>query len=261
MSLLLVPCLLHQAKGAQIHIDPFRLNLRKVRKPDGFPGGSVLTKLPANAGATEDASSIPGWGRFPRRRKWQPTPVFSPGESHGQRSLGGLQSMGLQRVRRSWAHTHTQEGQQGPVCFDLYALQIHWVPGLPPDTLYNCVAYFSQFRTLSFRELTLPPSHHQGAVCLEHGTQGGWTLGEQRLHLHQLPWAEMSHPGYRGGSAVLAAPPCPAQGGGGRLRSLPAYGWSRRKEGRGCRWHHPQGLRVGSWHQPVRKKESIFKTA
>ena len=26
---------------------------------------------------------------FPWRRKWQPTPAFSPGESHGQRSLAG----------------------------------------------------------------------------------------------------------------------------------------------------------------------------
>ena len=34
-----------------------------------------------------DASSIPGLGRFPERRAWQPTPVFLPGESHGQSSL------------------------------------------------------------------------------------------------------------------------------------------------------------------------------
>ena len=27
--------------------------------------------------------------KIPWRRKWQPTPVFLPGESHGQRSLGG----------------------------------------------------------------------------------------------------------------------------------------------------------------------------
>ena len=26
-------------------------------------------------------------GRIPWRRAWQPTPVFLPGESHGQRSL------------------------------------------------------------------------------------------------------------------------------------------------------------------------------
>ena len=34
----------------------------------------------------------------PWRRKWQPTPVFLPGRSHGQRSLAGY-SMGLQRIR------------------------------------------------------------------------------------------------------------------------------------------------------------------
>ena len=28
-------------------------------------------------------------GKIPSRRAWQPTPVFLPGESHGQRSLAG----------------------------------------------------------------------------------------------------------------------------------------------------------------------------
>ena len=31
----------------------------------------------------------PWVGNIPWRRKWQPTPVFLPGESHGQRSLAG----------------------------------------------------------------------------------------------------------------------------------------------------------------------------
>ena len=35
------------------------------------------------------------------RRKWQPTPVFLPGESQGQEP-GGLPSMGSHRVRRNW---------------------------------------------------------------------------------------------------------------------------------------------------------------
>ena len=40
----------------------------------------------------------PWMGKIPWRRKWQPTPVFLPGESHGQRNLvGGLQSIGSQR--------------------------------------------------------------------------------------------------------------------------------------------------------------------
>ena len=32
--------------------------------------------------------------KIPWRRKWQPTPVFLPGKSHGQRSLGGYSSWG-----------------------------------------------------------------------------------------------------------------------------------------------------------------------
>ena len=34
-----------------------------------------------------DSGSIPGLGRFPWRRKWQPTPVFLSKKSHGRRSL------------------------------------------------------------------------------------------------------------------------------------------------------------------------------
>ena len=39
-----------------------------------------------NAG---DLGSIPGTGRPPWRRKWQPTPVLLPGKFHGWRSLVG----------------------------------------------------------------------------------------------------------------------------------------------------------------------------
>ena len=35
---------------------------------------------------------------LPWRRKWQPTPVFLPGESHGQRSLAGSSVHGVARV-------------------------------------------------------------------------------------------------------------------------------------------------------------------
>ena len=36
----------------------------------------------------------PWVGKIPWRRKWQPTPVFLPGESHGQRSLVGYSPWG-----------------------------------------------------------------------------------------------------------------------------------------------------------------------
>jgi len=32
--------------------------------------------------------------KLPWRREWQPTPVFLPGEFHGQRSLAGYSSWG-----------------------------------------------------------------------------------------------------------------------------------------------------------------------
>ena len=39
----------------------------------------------------------------PWRRKWQPTPVSLPGESHGWRSLVGYSPQGSQRVGHDWA--------------------------------------------------------------------------------------------------------------------------------------------------------------
>ena len=36
--------------------------------------------------------------KIPWRRKWQPTPVFLSGESHGQRSLVGYRPVGSQKV-------------------------------------------------------------------------------------------------------------------------------------------------------------------
>ena len=38
--------------------------------------------------------SVPGLGRVPWGREWQPTPVFLPGESHGQRGLVGYRPQG-----------------------------------------------------------------------------------------------------------------------------------------------------------------------
>ena len=41
----------------------------------------------------------PWVGKIPWRREWQPTPVFLPGESHGQRSLVGYTVHG---AAKSW---------------------------------------------------------------------------------------------------------------------------------------------------------------
>jgi len=36
--------------------------------------------------------------KIPWRRKWQPTPVFLPGKSHGQRSLVGYSPQGCKEL-------------------------------------------------------------------------------------------------------------------------------------------------------------------
>ena len=54
----------------------------------------VEKNLPASGGDKTDAGWIPGSRKFPWRRAWQPTPVFLPGESHGQRSLAGYSLWG-----------------------------------------------------------------------------------------------------------------------------------------------------------------------
>ena len=54
----------------------------------GFPGGSVVKNLPANAGHTGDGFD-PWVRKIPWRRKWPPTPASLPGISYGQRSLTG----------------------------------------------------------------------------------------------------------------------------------------------------------------------------
>ena len=64
----------------------------------GFPGDSDSKESACNTG---DPGSIPGLGRFPEEGKGSPTPVFLPGEFHGQRSLVGYSSWGPTELDRT----------------------------------------------------------------------------------------------------------------------------------------------------------------
>ena len=65
-----------------------------MRNRRAFHLGLVVKNPPANAGDTREASSIPGLGRFLGGGHGNPTPVFLPGESHGQRRLAGYSPWG-----------------------------------------------------------------------------------------------------------------------------------------------------------------------
>ena len=85
---------------------------RQLRLIHSLPARLSGEEYSCNARDTGDVDSISGSGRC-WRRKWQPTPVFLPGESHGERSLAGLQGDwshkggppmggGLPGVAKSW---------------------------------------------------------------------------------------------------------------------------------------------------------------
>ena len=61
---------------------------------ESFPGGSAVKNSPAMQGT----QVYPWVKKIPWRRKWQPTPVFLSGKSHGQRSLAGYSPWG----HKSW---------------------------------------------------------------------------------------------------------------------------------------------------------------
>ena len=65
-----------------------------IYKTKGFPGGAS-GKETACQGRRCERHGFNAWvGKISWRRAWQPTPVFWPGESHGQRSLGGYNPWG-----------------------------------------------------------------------------------------------------------------------------------------------------------------------
>ena len=110
----------------------------------------------------------PWVGKIPRRRKWQPTPVFFPGKFHGQRSLVGYSPWGpkesdmTEYVLDGWMLNRT-------------SILNHW--------LYSCfyvintlqlLAYFSSVQLLSHVWLFVTPwtAAHQASLSITNS----WSL-------------------------------------------------------------------------------------
>ena len=65
-----------------------------------YPCGSEVKNPPTNAG---DLGSVPGLEISPGEGKWQCTPVFLPGKSHGQKRLGDYSLWDHNKVRYDFA--------------------------------------------------------------------------------------------------------------------------------------------------------------
>ena len=73
----------------------------------GFPGGAGGKEPVCQCRRCTRRGYDPRVGKIPWRKAWQPTPVFLPGESHGQRSLVGSSPWG-RRVKHACVIKHTR---------------------------------------------------------------------------------------------------------------------------------------------------------
>ena len=72
----------------------------------GFSSGSMVKESDCQCRIRRRLGFDPWVGKIPRRKKWQPTPVFLPGKSHGQRGLVSYSPWGRKRARPNRATEH-----------------------------------------------------------------------------------------------------------------------------------------------------------
>ena len=176
----------------------------------GFPGGAAVKNLPAYLCRRHKRHRFNPWvGKTPWRREWQLTPVFLPGESHGQRSLAATVHV-VARVRHSWAHTRMHARTRAHTILDtlfffnwsIIALQCYvsfcctkkWVRAV----LYTCIPSL----------WSLPPkpcaSHPSGSSRNTEHSLCGTAASQQLSILHTVVCVHQCY------SSSLSRPPFPS---------------------------------------------------
>ena len=122
------------------------------------------------------------------RRKWQPTPVFLPGESQGRGSLVGFRPWG-RTVGHDWsdlaaaaaAHTHTQNSFASCVCVCVCVCTLKHSARtvisfislicLKQGDSYWTKIYCLLIRTHNFKSMTEPPVWYAMLEIISKGTK------------------------------------------------------------------------------------------
>ena len=105
----------------------------------GFPGISDGKEPACNAG---DLGSIPESGRLPWKRERQPTPVYLPGDSHGQTSPASYSPWGRKELG-------TTERLSLPQFLKFYAGYLFWIVQSFPSGFHNSQNFFVVLLTFS----------------------------------------------------------------------------------------------------------------
>ena len=77
---------------------------RRLFGVTGFPGGASGKEPTCQCRRPKRCGFDPWVEKIPWRSAWQPTPVFMPGESHGQRSLVGHSPLSQTRLKQLSTH-------------------------------------------------------------------------------------------------------------------------------------------------------------
>ena len=103
-----------------------------------FPGGSSGKESTCQCRRWRRSGFSPWVGKIPWRRKWQPTPVFLPGEAYGQRRLAGYSPWG-HKESVTTEHTHIQ--------FFVFSFRFYiWV--ISYSICLFCLTYFPKHNVL-----------------------------------------------------------------------------------------------------------------
>ena len=132
--------------------------------PDrGLPRGHTGKQSVSQCRRHKRCRFYPWVRKIPWRKKWKPTPVFLPGESHEQRSLVGYSPWGSQKVGYDWAQ-HISTPQEVFISYFWTELPYWstmpnwsspWIPrkAIVPVTLFALIIVINGFSSLPFSSL------------------------------------------------------------------------------------------------------------
>ena len=106
-----------------------------LRKDSKWPTGGSSGKEPCCQCRRHKRCGFNPWVRkITWRRKWQPTPVFLPEGSHGQRSLAGYSPWGHTKLDTTEATQHACTNHLEIPCLEIL---IQWVSEGPKNLHFN----------------------------------------------------------------------------------------------------------------------------
>ena len=150
-----------KALALQLYRKEFSQKWKVVKQVGGFPGGTSDKELTCQCRKHKRLGFDLWVGKIPWRRAWQPTQVFLPRESHGQRSLVGYSPWGHNWLDTTEATSHLCTEQVEYLFISVQALSIVWLLERLP-TLMSIESVMPSNHTILCHLLLLLPSIFPG---------------------------------------------------------------------------------------------------